>query len=73
QLIRSFKARFGQTPHAYQLDSRIKRAKQLLRSGQALSSVALELGFADQAHFQRHFKRRLAVTPKVYQSNLLGC
>ncbi len=73
QLIRSFKARFGQTPHAYQLDSRIKRAKQLLRSGQALSSVALELGFADQAHFQRHFKRRLAVTPKFYQTNLLGC
>ncbi|WP_245879536.1 hypothetical protein [Zobellella endophytica] len=28
------------------------------------------LAFADQAHFQRHFKRRLAITPGQYQAFL---
>lgn len=66
--VRSFKAQFGQSPHAFQLDTRIRRAKTLLRQGNQLADVALQLGFADQSHFQRHFKRRLAVTPRVYQS-----
>lgn len=65
--IRSFKAQHGQTPHAFQLDSRVKRAKLQLQEGESLAEVALSLGFADQAHFQRHFKKRVAVTPKQYQ------
>ena len=66
-LIRSFKQQYGQTPHAYQLDQRIKKAKLLLKEGQGLAHVALSLGFADQSHFQRHFKKRIAITPKQYQ------
>ena len=68
QLIRAFRDYYGQTPHAYLLDYRIKQAKHYLQQGRGLSQVALDLGFADQAHFQRHFKRRLAVTPKQYQA-----
>lgn len=67
-LIRSFKSHFGQSPHAYQLDQRIKKAKMLLQQGEGLSNIALQLGFADQSHFQRNFKKRVAVTPKQYQS-----
>ena len=67
QLVRHFKKAYGLPPHAFQLDQRIQKAKALLRQGQPLSQVALDLGFADQAHFQRHFKRRLALTPKAYQ------
>lgn len=67
-LIRSFGQVYGLSPHAYQLDQRIKKAKYLLRQGQALSQVALALGFADQAHFQRHFKRRTAISPGQYQA-----
>ena len=66
-LIRSFKQAYGQTPHAFQLDQRINRGKQLLKQGQTIVDVALQLGFADQSHFQRHFKKRHALTPKVYQ------
>lgn len=69
-LIRSFKQAYGQTPHAFQLDQRINHAKRLLRQGQALADVAHALGFADQSHFQRHFKKRHALTPKAYQQ---GC
>ncbi|WP_261843109.1 AraC family transcriptional regulator [Aliamphritea ceti] len=67
-LIRSFKKLYGQSPHAWQLDQRIKTAKRLLREGESISDTANQLGFADQAHFQRNFKKRLAITPKLYQS-----
>lgn len=66
QLIRRFRQAYGQTPHAFQLDQRINRGKQLLKRGDSLVEVALQLGFADQSHFQRHFKQRHAVTPKGY-------
>ncbi len=67
QIIRAFKTAYGQTPHAYLLDYRIKRAKDFLQQGRALADIAFDLGFADQAHFQRHFKKRVAVTPRQYQ------
>ena len=69
-LVRSFKQAYGQTPHAFQIDQRINHGKQLLKRGGSLAEVARALGFADQSHFQRHFKRRHAVTPKVYQQSL---
>lgn len=69
-LIRKFKQAFGQTPHAYQIDLRLNLAKQLLKQGASLSDVALQFGFADQAHFQRQFKNRHATTPKNYQGHL---
>lgn len=68
QLIRKFKQAFGQTPHAFQIDQRLNRAKILLKQGAGLSDVAHQLGFADQAHFQRHFKQRHATTPGNYLS-----
>lgn len=69
-LIRSFKQAYGLTPHAFQLDQRINRAKYLLKQGNAMVDVAQQLGFADQSHFQRNFKKRHAVTPMHYQRSL---
>lgn len=66
-LVRSFKEAYGQSPHAFQLDQRIKKAKKLLQSGESLLDTALSLGFSDQSHFQRHFKKRIAITPLQYQ------
>ncbi|WP_354685563.1 AraC family transcriptional regulator [Cupriavidus necator] len=66
-LVRAFRAETGMTPHAYQLDIRIQHARRLLRQGAALAEVALDLGFADQSHFQRAFKQRVALTPRSYQ------
>nr|WP_086940354.1 AraC family transcriptional regulator [Thaumasiovibrio occultus] len=67
-LLRAFKQRYGMPPHAYLLDEKIKRAKTLLKRGESLADTALALGFADQAHFQRQFKHRVAVTPGQYQA-----
>ena len=71
QLIRKFRAAYGLTPHAFQLDQRINLSKVLLKQGLGLADIAYRLGFADQAHFQRHFKKRHAVSPKAYVASLL--
>jgi len=65
-LVRAFKARYGLTPHAYQINRRIQYGQKELRRGRPIVDVALEAGFADQAHFQRAFKRHVAATPRQY-------
>lgn len=67
-LIRAFAKRFGLTPHAYLLDQRVQHARAQLRAGRPIAEVALEAGFADQAHLQRAFKRHLAATPGHYRN-----
>ncbi|MEG1041327.1 MAG: AraC family transcriptional regulator [Pseudomonas sp.] len=67
-LIRAFKQHFGLTPHGYLLDQRVQYARARLRRGGLIAEVALESGFADQAHLQRAFKRHLAATPGHYRS-----
>ncbi|MDM8194407.1 AraC family transcriptional regulator [Pseudomonas koreensis] len=66
-LIRAFKQRYGMTPHAFVVNQRIQFARERLRSGRLIADVALEAGFADQAHFQRAFKQHLAATPGQYR------
>ncbi|EGA66620.1 AraC family transcriptional regulator [Vibrio brasiliensis] len=68
-LTRSFQKEFGLPPHAYQIQARLRVAKQLLRQGMRISDVAQETGFHDQSHFHRHFKRALGVTPKQFVGN----
>ena len=66
-LIRAFKQHYGMTPHAFLVNRRIQFAQDQLRSGKLIADVALEAGFADQAHFQRAFKQHLAATPGQYR------
>ncbi|HKO46268.1 MAG TPA: AraC family transcriptional regulator, partial [Polyangiaceae bacterium] len=64
--LRAFKRRYGLPPHAYQLCLRVMRARRLLLAGASPADVAAQFGFADQSHFNRHFKRILGVTPMRY-------
>lgn len=66
-LTRAFKEHFGLTPHAYLMNRRIQYARERLRLGDRIADVALDAGFADQAHFQRTFKQLLAATPGHYR------
>ncbi|WP_347905835.1 AraC family transcriptional regulator [Pseudomonas purpurea] len=66
-LIRAFKQHYGMTPHAFLVNRRIQFATAQLRRGKLIADVALEAGFADQAHFQRAFKQHLAATPGQYR------
>ena len=64
QFTRAFRASIGLPPHVYVIQRRVERAKRLmLASRQALSSVALDCGFADQAHFSRVFRRHVGQAP----------
>ena len=65
-LVRSFTHAFGLAPHAYQLGRRIELARQRLLEGQPPADVAVSVGFYDQSHFTRHFKRHVGATPGRY-------
>lgn len=64
--IRSFHRVVGMPPYEWLLQLRIEEAKKLLQSGRAVSDVAMALGFADQSHFHRRFKRVTGMTPAAY-------
>jgi AraC family transcriptional regulator len=65
---RLFKASTGLPPHQYVIARRIERAKQLLRGDDlSLAQVAARVGFWDQGHFTRHFKRLVGVTPGCFR------
>jgi AraC family transcriptional regulator len=66
---RLFKNSTGLPPHRYVIARRVERAKELLRGRRRpqLAEVATEVGFADQSHFTRHFKRLVGVTPRQFQ------
>ena len=64
---RLFKETTGITPHQYVIRCRIDRAKNLLQQGKlSIAEIAKEVGFVDQSHLHRHFKRLVGVTPKKY-------
>jgi AraC-like DNA-binding protein len=71
-LARQFTLAYGLPPHAYQLRARISQARELLARGVAVKLVSVELGFADQSHFGRHFRRITALTPAEYQRRVTG-
>jgi AraC-like DNA-binding protein len=65
-LLRVFKRATGLTPHAFHVQSRVERAKSLLRSGLPIVQVAADTGFVDQSHFTRAFKHLVGATPGQY-------
>jgi AraC-like DNA-binding protein len=66
-LIRLFSSEYGFAPHCYQNNIRIKKVKQLLINREmTMSDIALEVGFADQSHMIKHFKKSVGITPSKY-------
>ena len=63
----------GLSPHQYLLRCRLQRAKKLLltlEEGLSIAEVAGETGFADQAHFSRHFRRAYGASPLAFRRNV---
>lgn len=65
-LCRVFRQATGMTPHGYQIQVRIRRARAMLLAGYPIATVAVETGFWDQAHLTRHFTRVIGLTPGQY-------
>lgn len=66
-LLRSFRKATGLTPHDYQLQLRIARARKLLAQGNDIANVALATGFTDQSHFTNVFRSVTGATPGQYR------
>lgn len=61
---RSFRRSFGTSAHRYLILQRIEKAKSLLSNSiMALSDVALQAGFSDQASFSRSFCAVVGIPP----------
>jgi AraC-like DNA-binding protein len=65
-LARAFTAQYGLPPHAYLNNLRVIHAKRMIRAGTALAEVAYAVGYCDQSHLNRRFKRIVGVTPSQY-------
>ncbi len=69
-IIRVFKKKFGLTPHAFLINKRIEKARQELTQNRDinLSQLSCDVGFYDQSHFCKVFKRVFAKTPNNYKN-----
>lgn len=69
-LARVFESETGIPPHAYLIQIRLARAKEMLGArdtGHRIADIAAATGFADQSHLTRLFKRRYGVTPGAFR------
>jgi AraC family transcriptional regulator len=65
---RAFKTSTGLAPHQWLVHARIAKAKELLmKSDRSLAQIAIDVGFADQAHFTRMFGRAVGESPGAWQ------
>ena len=67
-LARQFRLWCGTSPYRYLLMRRLDDARRLIEQSRPLSDVALDAGFADQAHFTRTFKAAFGLTPARYRT-----
>ena len=71
-IIRLFKETMGMSPHAYLIQLRLERARELIDEGETIADAALITGFSDQSHLTRRFKKRFGIPPGTYGTkNLL--
>lgn len=68
---RLFKKVYGVTPHQYLTYVRVEKAKELLRAGDTVARTCFSVGFDSISSFTGLFKRRVGVTPAVFQSQEL--
>ncbi|MEU5098401.1 AraC family transcriptional regulator [Streptomyces sp. NPDC020996] len=75
QLLRAFRTAMGLPPYAWLAQHRVHRARGLLDAGLRPAEAAGLVGFADQAHLTRWFRRVLGVTPAAYRNSVQdgGC
>lgn len=71
-LVRCFTNIVGMPPHAWHTQRRLQKSLERLSMGQAVADVAAEMGFSDQAHLTRGFKRMTGITPGRYRKDHLA-
>ena len=63
-----FKQSTGLSPYKYITQSRLEKAKELLRDRNLpIVFICQEVGFKNQSHFTRVFRQHFKITPKAYR------
>lgn len=71
-LVRLFRRHYRLPPHEFRIHARVAVARRLLAQGRSQSEVAAEVGFFDQSHLHRHFRRLVGISPGAFQHRLRG-
>ena len=71
-MIRKFTSENGLTPHKFQMQCRIRKAQQLLRQGYKVVDVAHMVGFCDQSHLDRVFKKQVGISPEQFVQSAIS-
>jgi AraC-like DNA-binding protein len=71
-LLRAFRRSVGCSPQVYRTARRVAAAKRALAAGAPLARTALDVGFYDQSHFTRVFRRWTGVTPGAFVRKVRG-
>ena len=66
QLERRFRRHVGLTPKAFARVARFDRVVRLLGPGRSLAELALDCGYADQAHFNHEFRALAGHSPGAH-------
>ena len=67
RMLRAFQRQIGVAPSVYRRTLRLERAKRRFAAGEAPAAVAVALGFVDQSHLTRWFRRAYGITPGQYK------
>lgn len=71
QFLTSFGISFETSPAQYIIDQRINRARWMLaNTNRPIGEIALETGFCNQSHLAVHFKKRMAMQPREFRSQV---
>lgn len=68
ELARQFRLLYGTSPYRHLLMRRLHLAREQIARGRPLSAVAVDVGFADQAHLARMFSATHGLTPARYRA-----
>lgn len=66
-LSHNFPIEFGMTLKDYIRQERMNNAKKLLQTGNTVRETAMELGFYDEFHFSKEFKRHFGKPPSTFK------
>lgn len=70
-LHRAFKAATGERLHEHLIRIRLERAKTLLKATNlTVSEIAIEVGFSDQGHLARQFRRAFQSSPSEFRRKI---
>jgi len=67
-----FKEKTGKHFKDYLFETRMRRAKQLLRQGTPIGVVAQQLGYEDAEHFSRRFRAHFGLSPTVFRNECIN-